>query len=440
MRIGGFAAAAIALCVAATGALRPAMSQEFDLSAELSRLTESHERIEAARQRVIAADESRKSAMAIYYPSLSATTSLDRQKIQNPNAADTALTGNATSLILTQRVYDFGANYARIDLAERRVERSETEAAQIEQQLLLAAMAAYLDVIRTDRVMDFARQSVANIVRQTELEDERVTVGGGFSTDVLQAKSQLAGALSRETLVQGDIDRARYRFEALFDRPAPPGLPAEAGDLRIVPNLMPASLEVALEAAIKGNPSLELARLDQEIAKTFAVETERDLYFPNLDLVAEQNWDDNIDGVRGTKIESKVKLELSYQFDFGLTMRNSVRAADAEFNAAVTGYGDLVRLVEEQVKAAWSQVAVARRNADLLENQSQIAAEFLELAREERLAGRRSLIDILAGETALFDARADAFSARLTVVQAELVLLAAMGALNPFVLETGPAG
>ena len=63
-------------------------------------------------------------------------------------------------------------------------------------------------------------------------------------------------------------------------------------------------------------------------------------------------------------------------------------------------------------------------------HQANIAAEFLDLARKERQLGKRTLIDVLAGETNLINAQSDATSAQSDVIIAGLTLLSVMGQLS----------
>ena len=91
--------------------------------------------------------------------------------------------------------------------------------------------------------------------------------------------------------------------------------------------------------------------------------------------------------------------------------------------------------IEEQARHAWSNLQTARENAALLRNQANISAEFLELARKERQLGKRSLIDVLSGETNLINAQSDAASAESDVVIAGLTLLSVMGQLGAEVVS-----
>ena len=86
--------------------------------------------------------------------------------------------------------------------------------------------------------------------------------------------------------------------------------------------------------------------------------------------------------------------------------------------------------VERQARNAWQALVTARENHRLLTNQSNIAAEFLEQARKERQLGRRSLLDVLSGETSLINASSDAAAAKANVAVAVYTLLTVMGELD----------
>ena len=65
-----------------------------------------------------------------------------------------------------------------------------------------------------------------------------------------------------------------------------------------------------------------------------------------------------------------------------------------------------------------------------MKSQASISKAFLELARKERKLGKRSLIDILSGETALINARSDASTARGQLLISAYNMLSAIGILT----------
>lgn len=135
-------------------------------------------------------------------------------------------------------------------------------------------------------------------------------------------------------------------------------------------------------------------------------------------------------GTIGNETEKLAKIQLTYPFNLGFTAVNTLRAAKSSQSATELRYADARDVVEQQARDAWENLRTARENAALLKNQANIAAEFLDFARKERQLGRRSLIDVLAGETALIDASSDAASAEVDVSIAVYTLLNVMGRLQ----------
>ncbi len=381
-----------------------------------------------AREQWSAAQERVSEAYRVYYPSVAAQSFVGKERRINPDADDTLLNGREVSLSLTQRVYDFGASDSTVGVAKLNEKRAKLVTANTEQQVLFEGLAAIVNLSRSIQVRDFAKSSVANILRQTELEDERVRKGAGLTTDVLQAKTQLIGAEARLVLAEADMERAVNRYRTVFG--FPPESTTGIVEVTMDPKVLPMTLDEALSVARGENTALEVASLDREISKEVQIGTESSLYYPSLDIVGEQIWRKDVEGIAGYRGESIIRLQLSYEFDLGLTLRNTIRAASADFRATQSAYGDALDLTDEQVRNAWSDLQTTTRNSVLLEEQATVAQEFLTLARQERKSGQRSLIDVLAGETALINAQSDAVSARANVVIAELNLLLSMGVLN----------
>ena len=82
------------------------------------------------------------------------------------------------------------------------------------------------------------------------------------------------------------------------------------------------------------------------------------------------------------------------------------------------------------MRNSWDSLQTARATSQFLRNQANIAAEFLEVARKERKMGNRSLLDVLAGETALINAISAARSAETDIRLFAFTLLNAMGRLT----------
>lgn len=407
------------------------------LADSLTDLLASHERIRAAQADIDAARANKDVAEGGYYPTLGLTANVGNERIstQNPISTPTitSMAPREVDLSLTQTFWDFGATKATVGGADLAIGQAQAAYDLAYQGLILEALSAQLNLASAKRVLDFQTQSESNIKRQTELENARVQRGSGFSTDVLQAKTQLAGAQAARVRAQGALHQSMNRYRAVFGAVAPTVTDFELP--KSSDALIPDSEEVIVTAALSNNPQVKTAGLLAEIATTEIQRTFASSYRPSVSGSAEHKYKRDVSGTMGQKTETLVKVEVTYNFNMGWTAANTLKAAKSGHSAANSRLKDTRDRVEEQARNAWQNLITAQANAELLTNQSNIAGEFLELARKERTLGQRSLIDVLSGETALINAQSAADRAVTDVAIAKLTVLNVMGQLDISVLQ-----
>lgn len=396
-------------------------------------LIENHDRINAAKNSLNAATSRIRETRGAWFPELEIDINNGFQKRANPGTQDTTKKFNETSLSVTQLLWDFGKTDTDIDISRKNRESAAINLNQVRQDLVLEGIVAYIQVYSANRRLTLSRQSEDNIKKQTELEDARVAGGAGFSTDVLQAKTELAEAQSRRVVAEGTLRNALSRYHALY-RDMPKGV----NEFRLPPVpevLMPRTLEEAIEIGLKENFQLRNARLASDIAKDSVTRTRQDLFFPELNAVVETSHERNLDGTIGQRNAQAAKVELNFPFNLGFTALDSVSASSSDYKASIDRAADTQRTIEETIRLAWADLETARQNHEVRTAQVEIAAKFLELAREEREAGRRSLLDVLSGETRLINAQSDSVLTEVSIVQAAFRLLNAMGRLEVSAVE-----
>ncbi|MGN7610516.1 TolC family outer membrane protein [Magnetococcales bacterium HHB-1] len=393
----------------------------------------NHATVKAATLSRDAAHHDIKDAQSDWFPSLDISATAGREKQNKPSADDSDLWPQNYSLTLTQLLWDFGAINASIDTAKAQAAQTEAGLNLAQQSLALEAITAYLNVKRAATVLDFARQSEKNIKQQTKLEDIRIRKGLGISTDLLQAKTQLAGANARRVRAEGDLKLAINRFRAVFSHN--PKVTASLELPKLPATLLPDNLATVVKIAKKNNPRLLSAKLDVTIAEASYRNTRASNLFPQLEVSGSWKDKDDDSGTAGKKSELLMKLELSQTLNIGPQAWNQIASAKKQRLASDERLRNTLDLVEEEARNAWDQLETARKNADYLNSQAKIAEAFLKLARKERELGRRTLLDVLSGETALINSRSDAAAAEMDIYTATFSVLSAMGQLDPDTLH-----
>lgn len=419
------AALAVALAVVAS----PGSSLAEPLSDLLPEFLNNHNLAKAAKLDISAAQQTAIVAKGGWYPSLNVTLTGGNEQQNKPSGSDNSnMVSREADFIITQRLWDGGATSSAVRTAELSQLQAEAIYTTTRSSLLLRGFSAYINVIRAAEGLGYAQRSEDNIKKQTELEDALVKRGAGFSTDVLQAKVQLAGAQARLSRAEGALAVAINAYRGVFNKePGPidslvkPTLPVD---------LIPADVEEAVKQAMANNAFLVANNLTGQIAMEAVNAARASSYSPTVDGVFDYKWKKDVSATAGKQRETFAKVEINFPFNLGFTAINTLKASQKAHSAANFRYADAKTAIEEATRNAWEQLKTAKTNAELLSNQANIAAEFLEFARKERTLGRRSLLDVLNGETALINSSSDAASAEIDIAIAVFTLLDAMGELD----------
>ena len=400
-------------------------------------LLERHKLVKAAEADIEAARQRIQSTVGGWYPQLNLSSFYGKEKQNNFATEDTLLVAREFGITITQLLWDFGVVNSQIRTAQLQLEQVQSQLIAARQDVLLRALSAHVNVRRAFEVLNYAEKSAENIKAQAELEDALVDRGAGLSTDVLQAKVTLAGAEARRVQSKGALEVALNSYRTLFDE-----FPKDAASLELIslPDfLLPEDVGEAVQLSFEGNPNLRASMVGARIAAETIQTTKSTEFYPTFELIGESKFKKEVGGTVGFESETLGKIQFTYPFNLGFTAVNTLRAVQADSTAAAQRVSDLQDQIEEQARNAWSNLQTARENAALLRNQANISAEFLELARKERQLGKRSLIDVLSGETNLINAQSDAVSAESDVVIASLTLLSVMGQLGAEVVSVADA-
>ena len=422
---------AVFACAAAglLGCLAAGPAYAESLADLIPELLQTHNLIKAAESDLNAAGERASAAMGGWYPTLNLQTFAGRENQTKPSSKDTELTTREADVTVTQLLWDFGKTNSTVRASDLGRESARYALATATQDLLLRAATAYINVARNNEVVAYALQSEENIKKQTEIEDALVRRGAGLSTDVLNSKQQLAGAQARRVLSEGQLMQARNAYRAVFQRdvinsqsmPKPP-LPLDS---------LPSNADDTVFVALRENPALKKAATDAAISREAAVRAKSEGFTPTLNAVGSRKFKDNVAGTIGHQEETLGKVEMNFPFNLGLTAINTLKAANETANAAERRVGETKDVTEQGARDAWSKFETARLRLEYLRNQSNIAAEYLELARRERQLGTRTLNDILRAETDSINANSDAAAAEADLAIAAFTVLSSMGRLTP---------
>jgi TolC family type I secretion outer membrane protein len=406
------------------------LAQSLSFDDQVAEILKNHPRIEAAKQTIKSLQEGLRISQKSWFPALTVTGNKAKEDRNNVSGTgDTIMRSNELKLTLTQPVYHFGSKSAATVIARLQLEQSEKTLELTRQSLILEIGVAQMGVATAIEKLRYSKRSLSNLQKQTKLENIRVKSGAGVSTDVLQAKVQLAGAKARLLAAEGQLNTQENRYLAVFGQLQNEFL--KSRKLRLPVEGLPETIAQALEIARKNNSQLQTLKDAVSLAKASLSQVKADQIWPKIDFTIDKSFKENVGGTRGKAQEYVAKLQFTYNFNLGFSAVNNIDAARANYVASQKQFDDARRLIDEAVRNSFTAYKQALENAVLLKEQAKLSKAFLELARKERKLGKRSLLEILSGETAEINSRSDAAEADGARVSTALALLSAMGVLEP---------
>ncbi len=419
----------VAFCATLVLTSGPAFAES--LQDEIARLIETHPQLKGARDSVAAADEGIDSAFAAFLPSADLSADFGREITDSPgtrsDGASLDVWRESASLTISQTVFDgFGTPAA---LATAKIGKSIAEVAldSTQQNLLFAAISAYLDVLRNTRLLELTGNNESTIQRQLKLEDERVKRGTGIAIDVLQAKSRLQASKERRVALEGNLADATARYQQTFDSKPE----VDEMSLPTLPIwLLPKTLGEAEVIARAENPALDNSNWAIDSANQ-RKRSAKSGFFPVIELVAALNYEQDDAGTLGTRYDGSVNLKASWAFFSGFATRADTLAAAHEYSAALNNHRLVDRNVIADLRLAWQQLATARKRVGLSQNAVNIAWEVHAARLKQLEAGEETEINVLDAEIEAVTAQINATGAEYDAQTAVYRMLLALGRLTP---------
>jgi TolC family type I secretion outer membrane protein len=419
------ASAALAgVALAALVAASPASGQT--LQEALAQAYSSNPQIEAERAALRATDEQVPQALSNWRPTLEATASAGLSRGESEaggRVSEFASQPRSLGVAATQPVYRGGRSTAQLSRAENTVQAARARLFLVEQQVLLAAATAYLDVVRDQAVLDLTISNESVLRRQLEATRDRFDVGEVTRTDVSQAESRVAGATAQRIQAEGNLASSRAVYARVVGS-APGRLvqpqPAFA---------LPSTLDEAVEIARGNNPAVVSSRFVEAAARD-AVDQTRGEARPTVSLSAglDRSYDPTttVDRQDRATLTARVTVPLYQAGAVTSRIREATQIAGQrriEIDEART------QAVETAIRS-WQALTTAR--ASIVSRQAQVRASeiALEGVRQEATVGARTTIDVLDAEQELLDARVSVVQAQRDELVAAFQVLSAIGQLG----------
>jgi outer membrane protein len=421
-------------CAAIAGGVVTARADTLEWALVLA--YQNNPSLSAQRAALRATDENVPQALSGYRPKLSVTASggfnyfdqVNKTVNQQHQAIYSSLGSDLPTrqfgATATQTLYNGFQTANRTRQAESGVAGARETLRLTEQQVLLDAATAYMNLIRDQAILDLNRRNVEVLTEQLKQTRDRFNVGEVTRTDVAQAESRLAAGRSQLLQAQSNYITSQANYRRVIG--VNPGRLAPATS---VDRLFPATLPQAITQGETQSPSVLAAMYGVDVAE-LAVKISEAALYPNLGLTAAytQNYQTLPQELRTTNVSILGQLTVPlYQggAEYSAIRQSKETLGQQRLNVDVNR--DQARATVVQ---SWGQLDAAKAQIEATTAQVNASEIALNGVREEARVGQRTTLDVLNAQQELVNARVALVTAQHDRVVASYTLLAAVGGLS----------
>lgn len=321
-------------------------------------------------------------------------------------------------------LWDNGVTRFATDAAKETVLGLRAALLDVEQQVLLGTVQAYMGMILASQNVSLGQSNVRLITRELRAARDRFEVGEVTRTDVAIAEARLAAARGTLAAVQGDLEIAREAYKAVVGR--------YPGNLRwpSTPASVARTEDTAKSVAVRRHPSIDEAQRNVNAAESNILRAKAAMR-PSVFSDANVRFTEGFESTFSAGVGVNVPI---YQ---GGTLRSLTRQSVARRDAARAALLQSVIDVKQAVGVSWANRAVAAARTEASRRQVTAAQIAYDGVREEAKFGARTTLDVLDAEQELLEARVTLISSQVDQYVSLYSLMSAMGLLTAEQLGLG---
>lgn len=417
----------------ASGLMTTSASSET-LSGALSQALARNPSLAAANANFQAIYSSQFVTMADMLPQVTAFARESRSNTDAENYADGSVNQafnigdrdvDSYGVMVTQDLFTSGKNINAFRSKRAEVRSERAKLTETEQQILLASITAYLNVLENQSVYDLNQQNVNVLTKQVEAVRDRFEVGVVTRTDIAQSEAALAGAQSALLSAQANLRGAKAIYREVIG--------VEAGELETVTKLprLPRDLDDAINTARRENPTL-IAAKEMSSSGRLNAYSAIGAALPSITLSGSYTRTED-PALTAIGVETEVTELVA---TLNVPLFRGGRAISGI--SAASSYSDALKYqvhassdgVERGVIVAWNNYQASTSAVVAREQQIKASKIALEGVRQENQLGTRTNLDVLDAEQDLLDARVGLVRAGTSQNLAAYGVLASIGRLT----------
>jgi adhesin transport system outer membrane protein len=368
----------------------------------------------------LARDEEVKQAEAGYGPTLDFLTSYGVEGQDHPVEDHTW--PRSTVLSLRQNVFRGFADKYEIERQKARVNSAAYLMQGTSENIALVTSRAYLNVLRQLELFELAKENVATHQRIYDQIKLRSESGIDRGADLDQVMGRLALAETGVVVAEANLADAETDYQLTVGR-----IPVNLVKPNPVDSVMPASLEEAQQQALDNYPILKSAQADLE-AREAQYNVAKSNYYPKLDLVAEQKWEEYVDI---PQYEEELSATAVLRFNIFSGLRHKARIAETCYlvKEAREIRNNTYRQVIEAIRLSWVAYQSTKNTNIKLQDYVKATGLTAEAFSKQWNIGRRTMFDVLDIEAELVNAKIELVNSQYDNIYSQYRILGNMGRL-----------
>lgn len=422
----------------------PAPLQAESLREALATAYISNPDLLAARARQRQVDEAVSQAVSQWRPTVTGQVQVGHLRSENVASLDTGRVVSDSvakgfnenyQATLNQNLFRGFQNFNQFEGAKAEVKAGRFNLLDTEQQVLLQAVTAYMDVLRDEAVVRLNNNNIRVLQRQLEATQDRFQVGEVTRTDVAQSEAALAGAQAQLARAEATLQQSRSTYRQVIGN-----FPGTLEDTPSLPPL-PVNEEEAAAIALEENPIVMAARFNEKAAD-YDIREAKGALLPTLSgnvSVSKAtgpagNQFDPVTGqfadVSSTRENLTAGLTLSIPLYQSGAEYSNIRRAKQVRSERLMQIRGAERQVMRDVRVAWQNYRASQSSIESTRAQVRANEIALDGVRQEARVGSRTTLDVLEAEQTLLNARVDLVTANRDSYVAGFGVLQSVGRLN----------
>lgn len=413
--------------------------EKFDLRQTIDAAIQANLELQRSKEEVKAAQATKNSRTTEFFPSLNATYGYLHRDKPTTQALGTTQGQIVDVVINPDTEYNFVTSFSQpifrgfalinqYKIASLGLDIAEFREKLTRQDVILDAKNAYFSILKGQKLLAVAEDTVKQITAQKDVAENMYQVGMSPLNDLLQSQVQLANAKQALITALNNLEVAKAQFNTLLRRPVNSAVTV-ADILDYKP--FERDIDDCLTQAEENRLEIQVAELEVQLTEKDYKLTQRD-YFPSINLTGNYtrrgtDWDVNGGTGIGDPDFWDIRATATWNFwEWGRTYFD-VKEKLSRLSQAKSRQEEILDNIMLEVKQAYIRTKESEKNITTVEKAIEQAKENLRITEERYQEQVSTTTDVLVAQTLLTQTMTNYYNALYDFKIAKAFLYRAIG-------------